>query len=87
VSLPEAAIHPAVTVDRDRLVLDLHHCHLPHLADRGYVEWTDEPFSARRGPRFGELATVLEAVVDAADRYPSEMVAGCHRLKRAAGRD
>jgi hypothetical protein len=87
VSLPDAAIRPDAPVDRERLALALHHQHLPRLANSGYVRWTDEPFRARRGPRFAEIATVLEAIADAADRFPAAMDADYHRLEGTTEHD
>ena len=62
VPLPEGATARGAAVDPARLRAELYHRHLPHLAERGYVEWETDPLTAFRGPRFGEVATVAEAL-------------------------
>lgn len=65
------ALHESTTdgseplVDPDLLeerALELHHTHLPRLADAGYVEWEISPLVVRRGPRFDEIAPLLDAL-------------------------
>lgn len=82
VSLPERAINPNVPVDPERLRQELHHCHLPMLADREFVEWEREPLVASRGPQFDEVATVLESLQSTATEIPDSLVIGCQRLER-----
>lgn len=82
VPLPEGAVNPAVHVDPHSLRLDLHHRHLPLLADQGYVDWETDPLVASRGPRFEEVAGVFEAVHANAGEIPDELVVGCRRLER-----
>ncbi|ARS89125.1 hypothetical protein [Natrarchaeobaculum aegyptiacum] len=82
VGLPEAAANPRLEPDPSRLTVELHHRHLPILADAEYVEWQRSPFTARRGPRFDELEALLESLHDNADEIPDLLVDGCQLLER-----
>jgi len=81
VLLPEAAMSPTVESDSERLTVALRHQHLPLLADGGFVEWSEEPFRAARGPRFEEVAVVLDLLQTHAGRVPDALVYGCRRLE------
>lgn len=81
VVLPEAAASPTVPSDLDSLRIDLRHTHLPLLDDAGFVRYESEPFRAYRGPRFEEVATVIETLHDAAADLPESLVNGCQRLE------
>lgn len=82
VPLPESAINPTVPSEPTALRQELLHCHLPQLADRGFIEWERDPFVAMRGPRFGEIGTVLATLESAAPALPDSLVEGCQRLER-----
>lgn len=62
VPLPESATAPVGSTEPARLRRELHHCHLPMLSELGFVDWEAEPFVAIRGPKFGDVAAVVEAV-------------------------
>lgn len=81
VPLPESAIMPNVPPDPEVLRQELHHVHLPMLADMGFVIWETEPMVASRGPRFDEVAVVFEALQAEASRIPDSLVIGCQRLE------
>lgn len=81
VPLPESAINPTVPADPRSLRQELHHCHLPMLADMEFIEWETEPFVARRGPRFEEVAGVFEALYSSASDLPDSLVVGCQCLE------
>lgn len=49
-------------VDDD--LLRLHHVHLPHLTEHGYVEWSRDAGLVRAGPRFDEVRPLLELLAD-----------------------
>lgn len=85
VSLPEAAMSPAVPPDHEEVQLALRHRHLPLLADAGFVQWERDPFRAWRGPNFEEAAVVLRALHQHADELPDQLVTGCRRLERERG--
>lgn len=82
VGLPGAASNPRLDPDPSRLTVELHHRHLPILAESEYVEWQRSPFVARRGPRFDELEAVLESLHDNVDKMPDLLVDGCQLLER-----
>jgi predicted transcriptional regulator len=50
--------------------LALTHTHLPMLADGGYVDWDREAGRVRPGPRFDEVATVLDLLRTHEDYLP-----------------
>ncbi|NGM67698.1 hypothetical protein G6M89_01515 [Natronolimnobius sp. AArcel1] len=81
VPLPESAINPTVPADPTALRQELIHCHLPQLADRGFIEWERDPLIAMRGPRFTEIGAVLAALESAAPDLPNSLVDGCQRLE------
>ncbi len=82
VPLPESAINPNVPADPEILKQELYHCHLPMLADLGFIKWETEPLVASRGPQFDEVAVVFEALQSAATEIPDSLVVGCQRLER-----
>ncbi|WP_265109706.1 hypothetical protein [Halosolutus halophilus] len=87
ITLPDAAADPNRSVDRETLTVELFHHHLPLLAESGYVRWESDPFRAARGPRFDEVAVVVESVRENADRLPERLVDGCHTLERERRED
>lgn len=81
VPLPESAVMPNVPPDPDVLRRELHHVHLPMLADMGFITWETEPLVASRGPRFDEVAVVFDALHETATSIPDSLVLGCQRLE------
>ena len=52
-----------LSIDGERAgsrAVELHHAHLPRLAEFGYVVWEESPLVVRRGPRIGEIEPLLE---------------------------
>lgn len=49
--------------DVDAVTARLYHVHLPKLADAGYLGWDGGDLVVWRGPRFEEVAPVVEALV------------------------
>ncbi|WP_425556836.1 hypothetical protein [Haladaptatus pallidirubidus] len=41
----------------------LQHTHLPKFADKGYIEWTPNTGTIRRGPNFEEIAPLLTLII------------------------
>jgi len=82
VPLPESAVNPNVPPDAETLRRELHHHHLPKLADLEFVTWDRHPLVASRGPRFDEAAVVFEALHSTATELPDSLVVGCQRLER-----
>ncbi|WP_436927579.1 hypothetical protein [Halosimplex amylolyticum] len=81
VPLPESAIMPNVLADPEMLRQELHHVHLPMLADMGFITWETEPLVASRGPKFDQVAVVFEALHAEATNIPDSLVIGCQRLE------
>jgi len=55
----------------DRLVLEIHHQHLPKLAEAGFLDWDREEDVITRGPRFDEIAPLIDLMVDHRDELPA----------------
>lgn len=59
--------------DREPLQTELHHRHLPKLEDAGYVNWTPDSQTVRRGPRFDDIEPVLGLLYTHQDDLPDEL--------------
>lgn len=81
VPLPESAVMPNVPPDPQELSVELHHQHLPMLAELGFITWETEPLLASRGPQFEQAAAVFDALHAEAARLPETLVIGCQRLE------
>ncbi|WP_247731037.1 hypothetical protein [Halovivax limisalsi] len=81
VPLPESAVMSNVPPDPETLRLELHHVHLPMLAELGFITWETDPLVAARGPQFDEVAVVFEAFHEVASSIPESLVVGCRRLE------
>ena len=57
--------------DPDRVLLEMHHSHLPRLVEAGYVDWDRDEGVLRRGPRFDEVAPLIELIVEHRDELPA----------------
>lgn len=57
-------VHPSdiyrPTDDPRAFELEMHHTHLPQLADADYIEWDRDTDLVWRGPRFDDLRPLLE---------------------------
>lgn len=76
-SLPDAAINPDISINREQYEIDLRHRHLPLLAEADYVRWRSDPFQVWRGLRFEEPAGVMRALVSADDHLPPPLRTDC----------
>lgn len=56
---------------RERRTLELVHVNLPKLEDAGYVTWDREGNAIRRGPRFDEVASVIELMQNHQESLPN----------------
>ena len=50
----------------------LHHIHLPKLADSGFINWDSQTETITRGPRFREFELLLVLIDDHQDTLPSD---------------
>lgn len=82
VSLPEHAMTPNNPGDPEKLRQKLYHCHLPSLADQGFINWETDPLVASRGPQFDEIAVVFDALRATATDIPDSLVVGCQQLEQ-----
>lgn len=48
----------------------LYHSHLPKLADMGYIEWSPDEGTVRRGPHFDEIEPLLNLLVEHEEELP-----------------
>ncbi|UTF54771.1 hypothetical protein [Natronosalvus rutilus] len=87
VPLPESAINPTNPGDPEHLRQELHHHHLPKLADRSFIDWEPDPLVAGRGPQFDRVAVVFEALHAASTEIPDSLVSGCQRLEQEQQED
>lgn len=56
--------------NREGVDTELHHRHLPMLAELGYVEWDPDSGTIERGSRFDEIEPLLRLLIDHADELP-----------------
>jgi hypothetical protein len=82
VPLPESAINPNIPADPETVRQELHHQHLPMLANYGFIGWKTDPLVASRGPKFDEVAVVFDALHATATDIPDSLVVGCQRLEQ-----
>ena len=57
---------------RAEFLTALHHSHLPRLDEAGFIEWDRETKTIRRGPRYDEIAPLLELLLAHEDELPAE---------------
>ena len=49
---------------------ELHHTHLPKVADSGFINWDPQTETITRGPRFSEIEPLLVVIDDHQDTLP-----------------
>ncbi|WP_313694818.1 hypothetical protein [Halorarum halobium] len=59
-------------VSDDEVRLDLHHTHLPMLAQSGYVEWNGTDDRVSRGPAFDDFEPLLVLLDESAESLPGD---------------
>ena len=71
----EAEFSPdALAVEDDEvelLAIELHHKHLPKLAEAEFVDWDREANVVTRGPRFHEIEPLIELIVEHSEELPA----------------
>ncbi|TYL39126.1 transcriptional regulator [Natronococcus pandeyae] len=55
---------------RQELLTRLHHTHLPKLDEAGFIEWDPDSKTITRGPRFDEIAPLVELMIAHRDELP-----------------
>ena len=58
------------TDDEERVKIEIHHRHLPKLADSGFIDWDREESVVRRGPCFDEIVPLIELMVNHQNELP-----------------
>jgi hypothetical protein len=58
--------------DPEQVELQLHHSHLPKLAEKGYIDWNPEAQTIRRGSNFDNIAPLLKLMDDHTDKLPTD---------------
>lgn len=56
--------------DAEDAEVPLHHVHLPKLEETGYIEWDRETGMLSEGPRFDEIAPIIDLMETYADELP-----------------
>lgn len=62
------------TADLDVTQVELHHAHLPKLADMGFIEWDRESGELSKGPNWNEIAPLLQLMQNHQDELPDGWV-------------
>jgi len=57
-------------VRADEVRVQLHHVHLPKLADSGYIRWDSATGTVTTGPRWDDIGAVLDVLVENRDELP-----------------
>jgi len=58
--------------DKEAVKHELIHTHLPMLEEAGYIEWDPETGTISEGPRFDEIAPLLELMENHSDELPAD---------------
>ncbi|WP_265110420.1 helix-turn-helix domain-containing protein [Halosolutus halophilus] len=58
--------------NHDSPKIELHHTHLPALADAGFINWDSQTGTITRGPRFGEIEPLLTLIDDQQEGLPTD---------------
>lgn len=56
--------------DDEHVEIEIHHRHLPKLAEKGFIDWDRDSNVVRRGPRFDEIAPLIELMAAHPDELP-----------------
>lgn len=52
--------------------VNMHHVHLPKLANLGFIEWNRERHFMEKGPNFDEIRPLLELLDNNEDKLPDD---------------
>jgi len=53
------------------VLLEMHHNHLPKLVEASFVDWNRGENVLRRGPRFDEIAPLIELIIEHREELPA----------------
>ncbi len=56
----------------DAFLTSLHHVHLPKLEETGFIRWDQETGTIIRGPRYDEIAPLVELMITHEDELPGD---------------
>lgn len=68
----ESGLQVRGSSDGRRSESGVRHVHLPKLAEAGYVDWNRDTGAITRGPRFDEVAPLLELIENHSDELPPD---------------
>ena len=57
--------------DLELFTRELFHRHLPKLAEAGYIDWDRDTNTVRRGPKYDEIAPLVELMIAHEDELPA----------------
>lgn len=60
------------SVDADRIIISMHHTHLPKLADHDVIEWNEWDDTIERGAAFDALEPFIECLDRHREELPSD---------------
>ncbi|MFC7155252.1 hypothetical protein ACFQPA_07260 [Halomarina halobia] len=63
----------SIPEDRETMI-QMHHVHLPKLADHGFVRWDREAGTVTRGPQFDDIRPLLTVLIENRDDLPGGTV-------------
>lgn len=59
-------------IERETIATELHHNHLPHLGEAGFIDWNRESGQVTRGENFEDVRPLLELLDDHQDDLPDD---------------
>lgn len=69
---PETSAGSDAGVSAVEPLVQMHHVHLPKLADYGFINWSRTSDEFEKGPNFDEIRPLLELLEDHPDALPNE---------------
>ncbi|WP_226012186.1 hypothetical protein [Halomicrobium salinisoli] len=63
-------------VEREEIVVEMHHVHLPKLEGAGFIRWNHAQHRVERGPTFDEIRPLLQVLRENAGEIPGDQSSG-----------